>query len=153
MIGNPPYGNIFKDKAIFKNIERTYLTAEYKIDAYSVFIERGMSLCNNTGKVSFIVPYTFLSGIYFSKLRKFIFDHELLSLIVLGKKIFQSAEVDTCILFMQKNNSRDYVDIADFRIAPAIRDISGFSTKQIPKDLLFQSTNCNRDQSSQQPSV
>lgn len=139
VISNPPYGNIFTNKDIFKEIKKKYITAEYKIDAYSVFVEKGLSLCNKMGKVSYIVPYTFLSGTYFSKLRKFIFDHELLSLIVLGKKVFQAAEVDTCILLMQRTKNRNYVEVADFRMTTALKQIQKFRTNQIPKDLIFQS--------------
>ena len=115
VIGNPPYGNLFKDKQIFKEIETNYSVAEYKIDAYSIFIEKGLNVTRDNGKVCFITPYTFLSGIYFSKLRILINSSKLISLVVLGSKIFKSAEVDTCIFLIQKGKQNKEINIADFR--------------------------------------
>ncbi|MFZ4724295.1 MAG: Eco57I restriction-modification methylase domain-containing protein [Paludibacter sp.] len=137
VIGNPPYGNIFDDKLTFNYIKNRYLTAEYKIDAYSVFTERGNQLCKKDSVLTFIIPYTFLSGIYFSKFREFLFKNSLNKLIVLGKKIFQAAEVDTCIIQLKNCKHNNYIEVADFRFANALELISDFHTVPIPYNLVM----------------
>lgn len=139
VIGNPPYGNIFKDKIEFKKIEQSYKTAEYKIDSYTVFIEKGLSLLNKKGKLNFITPYTFLSGSYFSKLREFIYKADLKLLVVLGKKVFQSAEVDTCIILLGKDDCTEYSEILDLRNAIALDVLGTAKNQKIKKNLLFSS--------------
>jgi adenine-specific DNA-methyltransferase len=137
VIGNPPYGNLFKEKSVFKYMSDNFDTAEYKIDAYSLFVEKGLKLCKLNGGLSYIIPYTFLSGIYFSKLRTYINSNNLSTLIVLGKKIFQAADVDTCIVLVNKNNNDDRVKVADFRQKNALNEIIDFQVDLIEKNKLL----------------
>jgi len=139
VIGNPPYGNIFKDKTMFNEILNFYSTAEYKIDAYAVFIEKGTLLLNKNGSLNFITPYTFLSGTYFSQLRKFIYSHHLRKLTVLGKKVFEAAEVDTCILILQNDNKSRTCSLLDLRKYDAIEFLKKLMPIEIPLDLLLKS--------------
>ena len=139
VIGNPPYGNIFKEKSMFNKILSIYRTAEYKIDAYAVFIEKGTLLLNRNGALNFITPYTFLSGTYFSQLRKFIYSHNLRKLTVLGKKVFEAAEVDTCILILQNQNKLGTCSLLDLRKYDAIDFIKKLKPIEIPLNLLLKS--------------
>jgi tRNA1(Val) A37 N6-methylase TrmN6 len=139
VIGNPPYGNIFKEKTMFNKILSFYSTAEYKIDAYAVFIEKGTLLLNKNGSLNFITPYTFLSGTYFSQLRKFIYSHHLRKLTVLGKKVFEAAEVDTCILILQNENKSRNCTLLDLRKYDAIEFLKKLMSIEIPLDLLLKS--------------
>lgn len=139
VIGNPPYGNIFKDRSLFKLINRNFETAEYKIEAYSVFIEAGHDLLAINGVLTFITPYTFLSGTYFSKLRKFINENTLEQLVVLGKKIFEAAEVDTCITQFIKKNKTEIVSILDLRRVQAIEFLRIKKPIKVARSLLLQS--------------
>ena len=137
VIGNPPYGNLFKEKDYFNYIKNHYKTAEYKIDSYAVFTEKGTEVCKKNGIVSFIIPYTFISGIYFSKFREFINSNSLQTLIVLGKKIFQAADVDTCILLLNKKQKGKEINLADFRLENGLEKISDFKTETIPYELVM----------------
>jgi tRNA1(Val) A37 N6-methylase TrmN6 len=139
VIGNPPYGNIFKDKKMFNQILKLYFTAEYKIEAYSVFVEKGTNLLSNDGILNFITPYTFLSGIYFSKLRQFIKNNCLKKLTVLGKKVFEAAEVDTCIIFIQKNTSHRFCSLLDLRKNNYLESLNNIPPTNIPLDVLLSS--------------
>ena len=139
VIGNPPYGNIFKERYMFNQILNLYLTAEYKIEAYAVFIEKGTSLLAKAGTLNFITPYTFLSGTYFSKLRSFVNSNNLSKLTVLGKKIFEAAEVDTCIIFLQKEKIKKTCSLLDLRKFDAIDFLKKASPIEIPLDLLLKS--------------
>lgn len=139
VIGNPPYGNIFKEKSMFNKVLKLYVTAEYKIEAYAVFIEKGTSLLTKAGTLNFITPYTFLSGTYFSKLRSFINSHNLSKLIVLGKKIFEAAEVDTCIIFLQNEKKKKICSLLDLRKFDAIDFLKKVSPIEVALNLLLKS--------------
>ncbi|HXB41231.1 MAG TPA: TaqI-like C-terminal specificity domain-containing protein [Bacteroidia bacterium] len=139
VIGNPPYGYLFKEKSVFDLMNVTYKTAEYKIDSYTVFTEKAGRILAKTGLVCFITPYTFLSGIYFSKFRTYLKENYLQTLIVLGKKVFQAAEVDTCIFIFKKAGNRNHVNIADFRDSESIEAIKDFKTFKVESGLLFTS--------------
>lgn len=103
IIGNPPYGYIFKDKTVFNYLNLNYKSAEYKIDAYSVFIERTLMITKKNSIISLITPYTFISGLYFSKTR-LLLKETLSDLILLGSKVFEEAEVDTAIIVLSNEN-------------------------------------------------
>ena len=125
VIGNPPYGYIFTNKSHFSYIENNYKTAEYKIDAYSVFIERSICLCKPDAYISMITPYTYLSGIYFSQLRTYLSNLCFCNLAIMGKKVFADADVDTGIFVIQKgknDNSNNKVAIIDYRQNEEVRD-------------------------------
>lgn len=115
VIGNPPYGYIFKNTNYIQQICKNYKVAEYKIEAYSVFTEKGLNLICNKGVVCFITPYTFISGVYFSRFRNYIRQWCLNKIVILGKKVFEAAEVDTSIILLGKTSSDHDIAIADLR--------------------------------------
>lgn len=115
VIANPPYGYIFKNTNYLQQICDDYQVAEYKIEAYSVFTESGINLLCTEGFLCYITPYTFISGIYFSKFRNYLKHWNLNKIVILGKKIFEAAEVDTSILLLEKSKSKCDIAIADLR--------------------------------------
>jgi tRNA1(Val) A37 N6-methylase TrmN6 len=78
VIGNPPWisfglrgvGKMDKTESNF--YRQKYISAEYKLSTYALFIERAITLLADQGYFSFILPDSFLLGRYFSKLRRFI---------------------------------------------------------------------------------
>ena len=80
VIGNPPYVSYgLRGGQKLTQDEKQFLkhsfrdSAEYKISLYAVFMEKAVRLCHRKGGVnSFIVPDSFLLGMYFSKIRNFI---------------------------------------------------------------------------------
>lgn len=102
IIGNPPYGAELDEQA--KNyISQNYHTAEYQIDTYVVFIERALNLLKEGGKLSFIVPSTWLNMHYFSKLRNLIISNTKLEQIVLFRyQVFEDVTAETCIFICTK---------------------------------------------------
>jgi len=115
VIANPPYGYIFKQASYLPLLIEKYSVAEYKVEAYSIFTERGHDLLCKEGVLCFIMPYTFISGIYFSKFRHYLKRVGLNELVMLGKKIFEAAEVDTTILIINRGQIKSNVVIADLR--------------------------------------
>ena len=115
VIANPPYGYIFKNKKDMDLMLSLYSTAEYKVEAYSIFVEHGINILKDKGTLCYITPYTFISGVYFSRLRDFLSKYNMNTFVVLGKKIFETAEVDTGIYVVKKDNESGYVRLSDVR--------------------------------------
>ncbi|MBU0907508.1 MAG: N-6 DNA methylase, partial [Nanoarchaeota archaeon] len=108
VIGNPPYVRPHN----LDNNTKKYLWEKSKVykakgDLYASFIEKGINLTKEKGKFSFIVPHTWMGLESFDKLRGYILNNCMInSLVVLPKKVFESAIVETMIFNFQK--SKDY---------------------------------------------
>ncbi|MHC1595546.1 MAG: Eco57I restriction-modification methylase domain-containing protein, partial [Candidatus Syntropharchaeales archaeon] len=105
VVGNPPYvnvANLSDDERDF--LMGTYQSAVKRLDIYIAFIERGVSLLKNGGKISFIIPYPFLNQNYSEKMRKMILDNCLIEEIVdlSAFKIFSDATVRNIIIILKK---------------------------------------------------
>ena len=103
VIGNPPYG------ATISKIEKEYYykkykTAHYKLDSFSLFIERAIDIIKKNKVLGLIVPYTLLTIQQHTKLRKYILDFNFQQIINLPTKIFTDADLDTVIAIIRKDN-------------------------------------------------
>lgn len=136
VIANPPYGYIFKDKPYLPQITKKYSVAEYKVDAYSVFTECGYNLISSKGILCFIMPYTFISGVYFSKFRRYLQKVGLNKLVILGRKVFEAVEVDTTIIMMEKGHKNNKVTVADLRDRKVL-NLTSFSSYNISRNKFF----------------
>lgn len=81
IIGNPPYVR----QELFKDI-KPYLEENYKCynsiaDLYTYFIEKGISIMNEKGLFSFILPNKFLKATYGKQIREVIFKESNLKLL------------------------------------------------------------------------
>ena len=104
VIGNPPYGaEINKQQQGY--YLKSYTTPAYKLDTYAIFIEAAMKLVKKEGKVGLIVPYTWLTISQHYKLRKFLLDFNINEIVNLPNKVFTDADLDTVIIFVNKENS------------------------------------------------
>ena len=106
VIGNPPYIQS-RSELIEENqkqyIYSKYKTTEYQLNTYGLFVEKGVNLLKTNGNFGMIIPNYWLSTDYDKKLRKFIFiENEAIELLNVYK-VFQSATVDTLLLFIKKN--------------------------------------------------
>lgn len=137
VIANPPYGYIFKNTNYLLQISSSYQVAEYKIEAYSIFTERGLNLLCNRGILCYITPYTFISGIYFSRFRNYIRHWRLNKIIILGKKIFAAAEVDTSIMLLEKSQPNNEIAIADLRERTSGLDLFNINFFYVSHDRFF----------------
>jgi len=114
VLGNPPYINVSN----LPNEERTYLMEKYegaikRFDIFIGFIEKGLKLLKEDGKLSFIIPYPFLTQNYAEKLRKLILISKevgcnIKQIVDLSQfKIFQYAEVRNIVLILQKERENE----------------------------------------------
>jgi len=101
VIGNPPYGAQIS-KIDQEYYLKKYQTPAYKLDTYSIFIEKAFDLIKYKRYISYIVPYTWLTISQHQKLREFLLNYSILEIINLPQKIFADADLDTVIVSLQK---------------------------------------------------
>jgi adenine-specific DNA-methyltransferase len=103
VIGNPPYVTGVNVKLLKKAFSDRFITAQYQIDLYVLFIEQSVNLLKEKGFLSLITPNSWLKNLMMSQCRKFIL--EKLDLISANPNIsnaFEEASVDTLIFVSQK---------------------------------------------------
>ncbi|MGD9714861.1 MAG: N-6 DNA methylase, partial [Thermomicrobiales bacterium] len=113
VIGNPPYIRIQTMKewapAEVEFYKQKYVAASKgNYDIYVVFVERGLSLLNPTGRLGFILPHKFFNAQYGQPLRTLLTEGKHLSHIVHfgSEQVFASATTYTCLLFLSRARSR-----------------------------------------------
>ena len=114
IIGNPPYGASFNENE--KNyIQNKYKSYQYKFESYLYFYEKGNSILNQNGTLSFITPELFLRLEKSENIRKYLLENStLLELKFCGEKVFSDVKVNSVILTL----SRKIIDNKCFNIVP-----------------------------------
>ena len=116
VIGNPPYVSYgLRGGQSLEAKDRAYLkkafpnSAEYKISLYAVFMEKGIRLCSPDGGTnSFIVPDSFVLGMYFSKIRDYILHSCLMrSILLLPFSVFKSVVGFSIVYEFERRNRVD----------------------------------------------
>jgi len=152
VIGNPPYvsfgargvGKLIKEKkellrSLFKN------SAEYKINIYALFMEKGINLMSSKGVNSYIVPDSFLLGRYFSKIRDYILKKcDIYSLMLIKAEVFKSASLGQSVVYVYKNKNRSQNNINVF-LSNKVNELadSSFIKFKLPQDY-YEKTDYNR---------
>ncbi|MDZ7692073.1 MAG: TaqI-like C-terminal specificity domain-containing protein [Balneolaceae bacterium] len=105
VIGNPPYGAKINENEIqfFKD---TYISAEYQVDTYPLFIEKSKEISTENGKGSFIIPSAWIASKYNKQFRKLITnDLDLHKIIIAPQNTFEEANVETLLIFFNNNTT------------------------------------------------
>lgn len=112
VIGNPPYVRIqtLKESApleveAYKELFVSASKGNY--DIYVVFVEKGLSLLNKSGRLGFILPHKFFQSQYGEPLRGLLAkDKHLAEVVHFGhQQVFDGATTYTCLLFLDKAGS------------------------------------------------
>lgn len=111
VIGNPPYLRVqglrenHQKESVF--YEHNFVSATGRFDFYVLFIEKGFSLLNKNGVLSFILPHKFINADFGVGIRNFIYDNKALNnLVTFGaEQVFSDASVYTCIIGLSYGNS------------------------------------------------
>lgn len=115
IVGNPPYFKTTNDDSLLKYQEIIY----GQPNVYGLFLYWALKHVSIDGIVSFIIPQSFKSGLYFLKLRKLISELEIVSLINFKSrtKIFKNVEQAVVILTirnsLRKNTNINIVNKID----------------------------------------
>ncbi|MHB8107673.1 MAG: Eco57I restriction-modification methylase domain-containing protein [Candidatus Cryosericum sp.] len=122
VLGNPPYIRIQALKE-FNPVEVEYYKERYKAaskgnyDLYAVFVEQGLNLLNDRGRLGYILPHKFFNAQYGEPLRKLIAEGDHLKNIVHfgDQQVFDNATTYTCLLFLdaQPHNSFHIAKVTD----------------------------------------
>ena len=109
VIGNPPYIQLQKNQGRGGNLYRSegYETFARTGDIYQLFYERGCKLLTQgVGTLAYITSNSWLRAEYGRRLRKFFASrHTPLTLIEMGKNVFDNAIVDTAVLIVRSGTS------------------------------------------------
>ena len=116
VIANPPYISYGlrggqkmtkEDKEYLKQVFAD--SAEYKISMYAIFMELGLRLSSSTSGVScFIVPDSFVLGMYFSKIRALTLrECDIRQIVLLPFKVFK-ADVGFSVVYLFERNARNH---------------------------------------------
>ena len=108
IIGNPPY--VFAREKVENNDKKYYLdnyvSAEYQVNTFVLFIEKSIKLLAERGYLGLIIPNTLLQLSSISSLRKFILNNcSIKKIINLLGYSFDGVGVETVILILQKGGS------------------------------------------------
>ncbi|MGE0086505.1 MAG: N-6 DNA methylase [Desulfococcaceae bacterium] len=112
VIGNPPY--VFTREKGVAECDKNYFYSHYKFSQYQIntfilFIEKGFNLLKCKSSFGFIIPNNWLTIDSNSDLRKFLLRNVAnLKLFNFNDKVFQDANVDTCLLFFEKDKDNNF---------------------------------------------
>jgi type I restriction-modification system DNA methylase subunit len=115
VIGNPPYVRIQHMKE-WAPIEVEYYKQHCKsassgnYDIYVCFVEKGLSVLSEKGRLGFILPHKFFNAKYGEPVRSLIAEGKHLSHIVhFGhQQVFEGATNYTCLIFLNKFARSDF---------------------------------------------
>ncbi|MCG2726039.1 MAG: N-6 DNA methylase [Elusimicrobia bacterium] len=112
VIANPPYINIFniKDKNLRNQLVKKFSVAKNKTDLYAFFVEKGMEILKEKGKLVYIFSNSWLGTDSFSKFREFLINETRVEkLVKCPPGVFENATVTVIIIILTKaktlNNS------------------------------------------------
>jgi len=94
VIGNPPYGGTIHSETK-RYLSEHYTTAEYQLDTFPLFIEKGLNLLRKDGLWSMIVPNTWALNARCPNTRKLVLKHNIERVCHFNYKVFPAATVDT----------------------------------------------------------
>lgn len=137
VIGNPPYIRIQAlqewaplEVEFYKRAYQSASKGNY--DIYVVFVEKGLTLLSERGRLGFILPHKFLNAQYGEPLRKSLAEgHNLAKVVHFGdQQVFANATTYTCLMFLEKGGRKEFQfvkahDLADWRLSevPSPRSI------------------------------
>lgn len=104
IIGNPPYFVVKKnevDKCYFEYFEG-------RPNIFILFLIKSLSLLNNNGILSFILPKSFLNCLYYDKTRKYIINNFKIIDIIDCEDNYIETKQQTIIFILQKTSSTDF---------------------------------------------
>jgi hypothetical protein len=120
VIGNPPY--IAGKSGLLSDFDKKYFnqnyeTAEYQLDTYILFTEKGMKLLKYAGTLTYIMPNTWLANIHLTKIRKYLLEKSTINeVLIMPDDVFSSAVVDTTIIFCNNNYKPNHkIKISSFK--------------------------------------
>lgn len=107
VIGNPPYGRVFRPSDALLSRFADVITDGY-VNLYALFIEQALRWVRPGGLICLIVPMSFIGGAYFAALRKRILEvADVLRVDPIDKRsdLFVDVLYDVCVLVLRKRGA------------------------------------------------
>ena len=106
VIGNPPYRMLQPhntDESVLAYLRKNYIAAEFKMEMFHLFLQRGVSLLKDGGRHGHIVPTTILNNVYAESLREWLMERCCIeSISVAREQVFASADVHTSVITLRR---------------------------------------------------
>ncbi len=109
IIGNPPYIRIqvmteWAPEEVSYYKQRYTAASKGNYDIYVIFVEKGLNLLNEHGRLGFILPHKFFNAKYGEPLRRLLAEgNHLADIVHFGdQQVFANATTYTCLLFLDK---------------------------------------------------
>ncbi|MEW6618275.1 MAG: TaqI-like C-terminal specificity domain-containing protein [bacterium] len=120
VIANPPY--IFARESKKKGLSNEdkgyfyehYELAEYQVNLYPLFIEKGTYLLRANGCFCFITPNNWLTINTNRRLRKFVLGQSDITIVNFYARVFESAAVDSAIIIFRKSVDNRHVALYEY---------------------------------------
>jgi type I restriction-modification system DNA methylase subunit len=104
VLGNPPYGALLKQE-VDNYLRNKYQVANYQLDTYNLFLERGKKLLKANGFLGYIIPSAWVASKYDNKFRRYLVEEtKIENFVITPKQTFKQANVETCIIIVCNNN-------------------------------------------------
>lgn len=107
VIGNPPYGRVFRPAKSVLSQYASVISDGY-VNKYALFVQRAIAWTRPGGVICLIVPMSFIGGPYFAALRKHILEQAaVVSLDPIDQRsdLFMDVLCDVCVLTLRKKGS------------------------------------------------
>lgn len=112
VIGNPPYG-AWQDYDRRDQLKKKYV-GQYVNETYSLFLLRCISVLKIKGRLSFIIPDTFLYVNMHTKLRELLLTRtKIKEIIIFPSKFFPGISFgysSLCIITLERSDNQDAID-------------------------------------------
>lgn len=134
IIGNPPYVDIKQlDADIVDFLFDHYSTVKNRMNLYSTFMEKALSLLKDGGYFGFIVPNSILYNKSYSKLRELLLNKVTFRKIVrLPDNVFEDAKIETVIIIYQKKPIKnEKCEVLVYKRTDEISSISEENREQV----------------------
>jgi hypothetical protein len=106
VIGNPPYRMLQPHNtgdSVLAYLRKNYVAAEFKIEMFHLFLQRGVSLVRDACYHGHIVPTTLLNNVYAEALRGWLLDRCCVENISVAKgRVFVDADVHTSVIILRR---------------------------------------------------
>ena len=120
VIANPPY--IFARNSEMKGLTDEdkkyfyahYQLAEYQVNLYPLFIEKGTSLLKPNGCLCFITPNNWLTINTNKSMRKFVLAQSDIIIVNFYSRVFESSEVDSSIIIYRSASDNRRLTLCEY---------------------------------------
>jgi adenine-specific DNA-methyltransferase len=112
VIGNPPYGRIFRPKRALKERYKAVISEGY-VNLYALFVEQALQWVKPGGIVCLIIPISFVGGPYFAAMRQRILSCATvlrIDLIDQRSDVFLDVLHDLCVILLRRHDGRGVVE-------------------------------------------